>query len=276
MKNINQHQEEIKKKVSKNETAEQSMVRLGKAIDYFRQNERQIVEALKKEYEANDVEFDEERFYTECWSKLEGGITPYCVEEVPEETLNEQEKVFNITLPTAYKEFILKYGYLSFGKEDKTARKMFSLTPILEILPEEMGWDLDYLENQLAKEELYVLQSTAPIYQHELAGNPIIKTLSEAELLRKLGKRAIEKLSNIYAFIFGDAEIYSPYEISYVLFDFNGINNQPETARVIDFRQDDIFYFYVNQSGFDSFDNYMSWAVDKTIDSVFEHHFWNY
>lgn len=258
-------------RVSDSETAGQAVERLNRVVEYFNQNKERIIEHIREKCQENDEEFEDEAFYVSNWNSLEKTTKPFSLEKVSEINLHEQEERFGIKLPQSYKDFVLKYGYIGFGKANENLGQMFSLKPMLELVPEQYGFDLLDWEEQLAESAVYHFRSKAQMDDND----SMLIALNDEELAHQLGKNAIDKIANLYAFGFADEDIDSDPEYHYYLFDFNRVNVNTGEVPVVTFSGDDSLTLHKSQTT-KYFNEHMSWAVDRKINLIFEEFFWGY
>ncbi len=216
MKNI-----ETLKKGYENETAEQALERL-----------KQVVEIIKKNESLDEI-LDDAEGYREY---LDDFILPYSrktKDMVTEEQIKAEEERLGIVLPVSYKKFILKYGLIKFGKNNRSERKM--IFPLSDLTNENItnSWKFHI-----------------------------------AQMKQEYGEDVMNKFSKIYVFAYGDENLERQW---FHLFDFN-INKETGDIPVIDFDEETKYGIIKNVDNggvvHKNFDKYMSWIVDDMIEII--------
>ncbi len=158
---------------------------------------------------------------------------PVTLRTVTHEQLKAEEQRLGIELPKPYKDFVISNGLIKIGKEYDNNREMFlPIQPMTDALIEWGSYD-----------------SVAQMHEQFFDNNA----------------EHIEKISNMYVFSWGD-EGYQAQFFHY--FDYN--EESEDGIPVRSFCQDDLETITGDYTDFESFDEYMSWAVNNQIEDIIE------
>ncbi|WP_108866300.1 SMI1/KNR4 family protein [Aquimarina aquimarini] len=150
------------------------------AIQAIRRYEK-VIKTIQKEVDITE-DFEED---------LELYWKPYFYKQISEDELQKHEISLGIVFPPSYKEFVVKYGLLIFGKESQCNRKMFlDYETMTDALKDYWNIDVEKEDSIEAKERLNKVfifstgdESLQSVYYHCLDFNTLNKETGEVSIV---------------------------------------------------------------------------------------------